>query len=61
MPCIIVFFETQKLISEPSGKDQDDIKERKKEINLYLYNNKVTIQFTRPKKIDLNLKFFITF
>lgn len=55
------FFETQKLISEPSGKDQADIDERKKEINLYLYNNKVAIQFTRPKKLDLNLKFFITF
>lgn len=55
------FFETQKLISEPSGKDDADKAKRKKQIDLFLYNNKVQVQFTRPKKIDLNLKFFITF
>lgn len=49
------YFETQKLISNPSDNEE----ERKRVINLGLYNNKIPITFTRPKLLELNLKLSI--
>ena len=51
------FFETQKLISEPSQNNT----ERKVEVGIYLYEEIIPIVFTRPKYIPLNLKLNITF
>lgn len=50
------FFETQKLLSNPS----DNNKDRRKKITLGLYNNTFPVAFTRPKLIELNLKFKIS-
>lgn len=47
------FFETQKLMSNPSNNEKD----RRKKISLGLYNNTFPILFTRPKLLELNLKF----
>lgn len=51
------FIETQKLISCPS----DDVENRKKSVTLYVYNNPVTIDFTRPKVLELGIKTLIAF
>lgn len=49
------FFETQKLMSNPSNEETD----RRKKVQLGLYNNTFPIVFTRPKLLELNLKFEI--
>lgn len=46
------FFETQKLISNPSKGEKD----RQEKVGLGLYNNVFNIYFTRPKLLELNLK-----
>lgn len=51
------FIETQKLISNPS----DDILNRKKSVTLYVYNNPVTIEFTRPKVLELGITSKVAF
>lgn len=51
------FFETQKLVSEPSQGEKD----RTTNVSIYLFNEVIPIQFTRPKWIPLNLKLNITF
>lgn len=51
------FLETQKLISNPS----DDKANRRKSMTLYIYNNPVTIEFTRPKVRELYLTAKISF
>ncbi|HEC1823345.1 TPA: baseplate J/gp47 family protein [Campylobacter coli] len=51
------FFETQKLISQPS--DSDTTRTINQEV--YVYDNIINIKFTRPKLLKLNLKFKITF
>lgn len=51
------FLETQKLISMPS----DDVENRKKNVTLYVYENPVNIEFTRPKVLELHIKCLISF
>lgn len=46
------FFETQKLLSRPSGNEID----RTVKVSLGLYNSTFPIVFTRPKLLELNLK-----
>ena len=52
------FLETQKLISNPSGNEASS---RTKEVTLYVYDNAVTVQFTRPKLLQIKLKMLISF
>lgn len=51
------FFETQKLISQPSDKDAT----RTINQELYVFDNVINVIFTRPKLLMLNLKLKITF
>lgn len=51
------FFETQKLLSNPS--DQDANRTIKKD--LYLFDSLIPVVFTRPRLLQLNLKLFIGF
>ena len=51
------FFETQKLMSLPSDNDEN----RKKNVELYLYNTVIPVNFTRPKELPLYLMLKITF
>lgn len=52
------FLETQKLVSNPSNNEAST---RSREITLYIYNNPVTIQFTRPKLLQIGLQMNISF
>lgn len=52
------FLETQKLISNPSG---DEASTRKRSVFLYVYNNPVQVDFTRPKLLELGLQMNIAF
>lgn len=52
------FLETQKLISNPSNNEAAT---RKKSITLYIYNNPVEVQFTRPKLLEIGIEMNIAF
>lgn len=51
------FFETQKLISNPSDKNTN----RTIDQEIYVFDNIINVKFTRPKLLKLNLKLKITF
>lgn len=51
------FIETQKLISNPSDKPD----ERKRQVVIYIYDNPVVIEFTRPKLLEIEIIFKVTF
>lgn len=52
------FLETQKLVSNPSNNEAST---RSREITLYIYNNPVTVRFTRPKLLQIGLQMNISF
>lgn len=52
------FLETQKLVSNPSNNEAST---RSREITLYIYNNPVTVRFTRPKLLQIGLEMNISF
>lgn len=52
------FLETQKLISQPSNKEEST---RKRSVFLYIYNNPVQIDFTRPKLLEVGIQMNIAF
>lgn len=51
------FLETQKLISKPSNDETD----RSKQVTLYIYDNPVSIEFTRPKVLEIGIMCYVAF
>ena len=52
------FLETQKLISKPSNGEEST---RKRSVFLYIYNNPVQVDFTRPKLLEVGIQMKIAF